>query len=107
MQVGQVQLGHVGAIGHHHIVLHRLQRGRELRHQRRKAHIEKQHLVFRVVDDVVDLLWEQTRVDRVQHRPAARHAVIQRQMPVGVPSQCAHPVPGLHAQDLHGLRHLP
>ena len=43
---------------------------RELLDQRREGDVEEQHLVFGVVDDVVDLLGKQPRVDGVQHRAA-------------------------------------
>ncbi|MCY1523338.1 hypothetical protein D9M68_582330 [compost metagenome] len=105
-QVGHVDARHVRAVGHGDEGAHALELGRELLDQRREAGVEEQHLVFGVVDDVVDLLRKEARVHRVQHRARTRHAVVQRQVPVGVPRQRAHAVAGRHAQRLHRVGHL-
>jgi len=86
-QPGQIELGHVRAIGQHHVVLHRFQLRREFLHQRAEAQVEKQHLVLGVIDDVADLLGRKPRVDRVQHHARAGHAVVELQMAPGVPRQ--------------------
>jgi hypothetical protein len=71
-----------------------------------KVGIEEQHLVFRVVDDVVDLLGKEPRVHRVQHRARARHAEVQRQVAPGVPCQRAHAVAGLDVERHQRVGHL-
>lgn len=80
------------AIGHHDIGVDRLELGRELADQRREGHIEEQHPVLGVVDDVDDLLGEEPRVDGVHDRPGARHAEVQRQVAIAVPRECRDPV---------------
>ncbi len=77
-----MDVGHVRTIRHGDERLHGLDQRRQLRDQGRKRDVKEQDLVFSMVDDVVDLFREQTRVDGVQHRAAARNAVIQGQMAV-------------------------
>ncbi len=48
--------------------------------------------------DVADLVLEQPRIDRVQHRAQAWDGEEQLKMAVGVPGQGGHPVPRPHPQ---------
>ena len=61
-------------------------------HDRQKAHVKKQYLVFGVIGDPGDLVRVQARIQGVQHAPAATHAEIQFQMAVAVPGQRGNPV---------------
>jgi len=60
--------------------------------------VEADPAVLGMIDDEGDLLLEQARVDGVQHRAGARHAVEQLEMMVRVPGERAHPVAAAHAQ---------
>ena len=59
----------------------------EIRHERGKRHVEEQHAAFRVVQDVVDLLGKEPRIDRVQHSSDAGDSEIEFEMPVRVPGE--------------------
>ena len=69
-------------------------------HEIPEGDIEEDALRAAVVDDIVDLLGEKTRVHRVQNGPDARDGEIQLQMAVRVPGQGRDPVAGLHAKRL-------
>src|SRR3546814_6351294 len=78
------------SICHRHPVAHRWTLRRQLLDQWRKRQVEKQHLVFGVIDDPRDLLGEQPRIDRVKHIAAAGDRVVQLEMPIAVPGQRRH-----------------
>jgi len=85
-------------------VLHRLQLRRELLHQRHERQIEEQGRVLGVVGDVDDLVREQARVDRVDHRADAGDGVVQLVVPVAVPGERADALGRLHAERAQHLR---
>jgi hypothetical protein len=66
-QVRQVHDRHMRMIGHGNIDRDAFQRRCQLLDQRGEADIEKQELIFGVVDDVLDLFGKQPRVHGVQH----------------------------------------
>ena len=59
--------------------------------------------VLSVIEDIDQLLLEQSRVDRVAHRAYARDAVIKLEMAIAVPRQGGDPVALVDAQ---GLQHV-
>ena len=61
-------------------------------HQLDEGEVDEQDAVFRVVDDVDDLLREEPRVHRVQHGAHARDAVEELQVAIAVPGERADPV---------------
>ncbi len=72
-------------------------------HHLRKARIEQQPRGPGVVQDVADLVFEQARIDRVQHGAEAGDGEKHLNVPVGVPGQGRHPVAGLNTQGDQGL----
>ncbi len=78
------------AVCHGDEVMHAFELRRQRGNQRREADIEEEKLVLGVVDDVRDLLLEQPRVHRVQHRTHAGHAKEQLQVTVAVSGHRAH-----------------
>ncbi len=60
---------------------------RELLDQRDENRIEENVAIFRVVDDVLDLLRKETGIDCVQDTAAAGHAVVQFQMAKAIPGE--------------------
>ncbi|MNT22939.1 hypothetical protein D3C72_1583410 [compost metagenome] len=58
--------------------------------QRRKRQVEEQDPVFRMVDDVFEMLRRQPRVDRVQHGAKAHYREVQFEMAIGVGRQRRH-----------------
>ena len=60
---------------------------RELLDQRHENRIEEDVAIFGMVDDVLDLLRKQARIDGVQDAAAAGHAVVQLEMAIAVPGQ--------------------
>ena len=86
------------AIGHEHVGLDGLERGRELLDQRQKRQIEEQRRVLRVVGDVGDLLGEQARVDGVADGADAGDGVVELEVAVAVPGQRRHAVARLDAE---------
>ncbi len=91
------------AIRQRYEVLYRCQPRRELLYQRGKADIEEQDLVARMIDDVLELLRKQSRIDGVQYRAAAGYAVKELEMTVPIPGQCAHAIARLHAESGHQI----
>ena len=76
---------------------------RERRQQRR---VDEHQLVLGVVDDELELLRKQPRVQRVQHGAHAGDRVIQLEMPVIVPGERPDPVTGLDARRLQRVGEL-
>ena len=96
------QVGDIGRrvlfIAHQDKVLHRLQRRPQRLDERKERQIEEQQPIFGVVEDVLQLLGEQARVDGVQHRADARDRVVQLQVAVGVDRQRRHPIARPHPE---------
>ena len=106
VHVLQRRLGHVIAVRHDDETLHALQFGLHLLQQRHEGQVDKDELILGMVRDVDDLLREQARVDRVQHRTEAGDAVVAFQVAVGVPGQGSDSVTQLHAQPGEGVGKL-
>ncbi len=97
---------HVGAVGHDHDVLHRLEMGPHALDDRQQVEVDEQDLVLGVVGDVGDMLGCEPRIEGVQHRADAGNAEIELEMAVGVPGDGADPVAELDAQALQRLGYL-
>ena len=65
--------------------------------QRQQRRVDEQHSVRRVVDDVLELLREQSGVDGVHDGAHARHRIVELEVAVVVPGQRRDPVAGLDA----------
>ena len=76
-------------------------------HQRQKAEVKTQHLVFSMVGYPGDLVWVQSRVDGVQHPAGATDAVVQLKVPVAVPRQRGDTVTERQLQCVQRGCHLP
>jgi len=105
-EIGQAACGHVGAIGEDDVAADPGRPRREPLDQRQEAGIEEQQPIFGVVDDVLDLLREEARIDRVQNRPHSGHAVVQLHMPITVPGQRRDPLTGADAKRRQRVRQL-
>ena len=93
----------MGAVRHRHEALDGAQMRAQLADQAGKGNIEEENLVFRVIDNVLDLLGEKTRIDCVQHRADSGDGEIEFHVAMRVPGQRADAVAGLHA---HGNERL-
>ena len=105
-QVAHAERGHVRPIGHRNEALDALHLGGERLDQRSERDIEEQELILGVVDDVRDLLGIEARIDRVQHRSAARHAVVELHVAVAVPRERGNALAGLHRERRERVGHL-
>jgi len=85
-------------VAQRHVLAYARRLGMDRLHQRQEAQVEAQHLVFGVVGDPCDLVWRQTRVDRVHHAAAAGNPEVQLEVAVAVPRQRAHAFAVAHAQ---------
>ena len=74
--------------------------------QRLEHCIVQQHLIFSVIGDVFQLIFEQPRVDRVQHPAHADRAVPADQVARMVHRQRRNPLARLDPQPPQRLRHL-
>ena len=59
-----------------------------------------------MLDDVLDLLREQARIDRVQDVARARDAVVELEVPVVVPGERADAIRFLHSEFPQCVRYL-
>ena len=75
-------------------------------HQRQKAHVKAQHLVFGVIGNPGNQIGVQARVDGVQHPAGATDAVVQLKVAVAVPGQCGDPVAELQPHGIQCIGHL-
>ena len=98
--------GSIGCIGQAHPVAYLGAVSGDALDDRRKACIEDHRFVFRVVDDVDQLLRVQTRVAGMHHHAAARYRVIGFQVPVVVPCDRGNRTPGCQAQASEGIGEL-
>jgi hypothetical protein len=97
----------VRGVCHHHeaadsryLVHQRLDQGHE-------AQVEKQPLILGVVDDVLDLLGEQARIDGMQHRAHTRNAVVQLHVTIAIPGQGGDTIPCSDTPRSQGIGQLP
>ena len=81
------------------LVLDRFQQGHE-------GQVEEDEPVFRVVDDIFQLIVKQPRIDRMAHSPDAGNGEIELVVPVAVPGECGDPVAKLHAERLQRIAEL-
>src|ERR1700722_15214770 len=77
----------MGAIGHGDEAPYRSQTRSQLLDKRRETNVKKKQLILCMIDDVLNLLWEQPWIDGVTHRPYARDTKKYLQVPVAVPGQ--------------------
>jgi hypothetical protein len=76
--------------------------------QRRQHHgIHEDKDVLRVLQDIGDLVGEEARVHRVQHRAHARDGVVELQVLARVPAEGRDPVAGPHAEPDQRLGEFP
>ena len=100
-QVRDLAVGrHVCAVGHHHDMLHRLERGEHAFDDRQQVQVDEDDLVFGMVGDVAHMLRREARIDRVQHGAEAGDAEVELEMAIGVPGQRADAVAELDAEAL-------
>ena len=60
--------------------------------------IDQDHVVFRVIDHIAELLGEQPNVQGVEHRAHARYGKVGFEMLLVVPLKSSHAITGLHPQ---------
>ena len=96
---GVLQRGrrHMRGVGQHHVCLDRFQLVGDFFQDRHEGEIDKDHTIFRMVDDPDDLLGEQPRIDGVIDGADAHDAVPGLEMPPAVPGQRRHPIAELDA----------
>ena len=86
------------AVVHHHQVADPLERRQQRREQTEQRAVDEDHLVVGVVDDVGELLGEQSDVQRVQDAPGARRGEVQLEVAGGVPPERRHAAVGRDAE---------
>src|SRR5713226_5592549 len=79
--------GGVGSLAHNHVELHCGQLIRDLLQQRYQVAINKNDLVFGVVDDVDQLVGKQADIEGVQDSTHAGNSEIEFKVAVGVPGK--------------------
>ena len=94
---------HCSFVAHLHPALHGWACWRNRFDQWRKCAVEKHHGVFRVVDDVNQLLREQSGVQGVHHRTHARHRIVNFNMAIAVPGQSGNVFTLLNTQAGQGI----
>ena len=83
-RIGQAR-GHVRAIGHHDDALQGLARRCQFFNQWHERQVDEQEFVFRVIEDVADLVLEQPRVDRMHDRAAPGRRKVELEVAEPVP----------------------
>jgi hypothetical protein len=83
---------HVCTVSHGDEAPYRFEPWSQLLYERGKTNVKEEVLVFRMIDDVLNLLKKQARIDGVQHRSHTRGAEKQFQVPVTVPGHGADAV---------------
>ena len=85
----QVEVRRIGSgpVVHHHEVLDPLERRQQRGQQAEQRTVDEDDLVVGVVDDVRQLLREQTDVQGVQHPAGARSGEVELEVPGGVPGE--------------------
>src|SRR5215471_15394099 len=79
----------------------------QLLHQRSEGRVEEYDLVLGIIDDVKELIVEESGIDGVDDRSHARHRVVQLEMPMAVPGERSDPVAGLDAEAAEGAGEAP
>lgn len=77
----------VCAVRHRHQMLDGGKIRPQLLNEIGEGDVEQQHPIFGVVDDVVDLLGKQARIDGVQHRADAGYSEVELHVTMGVPGE--------------------
>ena len=96
----------MGAVGHDHDMLHRLELVVHAFDDRHQVEVDEDDLILGMVGDVGHMLGRQARVQRVQHGADAGDAEVELEMPIGVPGDGADPVAELDAQPLQRFGEL-
>ena len=87
-------------------MLHRLQLVLDRLDDRHQVFLDEQDLVFRVVEDIGEMMQGKPEVRRVQHRPHAGNAEIQFKVALVVQRDARHPVAPLDAERFKGVGEL-
>ena len=74
--------------------------------QWKEGQVEEQILVFRMLDDIGDLILMQARIDGVHHRSHAAYTVVELHVPIAVPCQRANAVGHFYAEVGERTSHL-
>ncbi|MNV39337.1 hypothetical protein D3C71_1309130 [compost metagenome] len=98
--------GHTRLIGHGDERLDPIAAPGDGLDQRQEGQVEEDVLVFRVIGDVGDLVFMQARVDGMDNGTHAGNAVVQLQVPIAIPCQCADPFGRPGAQVCQCAGHL-
>ncbi len=98
-------LRHVRTVGHCDENLRARDSRRDTLDQRKKRQVEEHDAIFRMVDDVRELINMQTGVQRMQHGPGPRHGKVQLHVTVAVPRQRRYPLARLDAEACEGVCH--
>ena len=80
-------IGRRGGAVHHDQVSHWRQLIRDALQQRQQIRVHEDQPILRVVDDVGEVLREEPQIQRVQHRPVARHAEVHLKVRRRVPAE--------------------
>ena len=75
--------------------------------QRRESNVEEQNPVFGMIGDVGNLRRNEPRIDCVPHCAQAGHAMLQLEMPVGVPGERRDAITGHDPVAVQGVGELP
>ncbi len=102
--VAQILLRHSRRLSDHDHLLHRAKIFRNPHQQGHHWRIHENDPIPAVVDDERQLFRKQAQVQRVDHRPHARHRVVGLEMLLRVPAESTHPVPLPDAQPRQGAR---
>lgn len=85
-QVGDLRLrGQVGLITHRDPAPDAGTLARDRLDERQERHVEREELVFGMIDDPDELLGREARIDRVDDRASAANRVVQLEVPVAIP----------------------
>ena len=77
------------------------------RYARRESEIEAYDLVLRMIDNVLDLLGKQARIDGVENGSHARHREIHLEVAIRIPRERAYPGRWPDPQRRERIRQLP
>ena len=105
-QVIDLAVGHMRLVTHHHNGLQMRQlvdQGLDNGHQ---VHVDKQHSVFGVIENILQLLREQSGVDGVANAADARRGVIHLVVAPGIPGQRRYAVTRFYAPVQQGVGEL-
>ena len=93
-------------VGKYDVLPYRAQAILERLQNRNEREVHEHDVVFGVVDDVIQLLGKQPRIERVADGADAHDAEPALQVAFGVPGHCCDAVTRLHAFALQRFAHL-